>query len=186
VPADQTFLDGLTYTLLTPEVNLDRWECEPTIDWFLRQKALPYQQRRLTSVHCWLNGNDLAGYITTSMDRVTLYKSAQRDQVGVGDVCYTEGGRLKDAFPTLLIGMLGTCKRYQGKGLAKYMVKAAIGQARNLSDMIGCRFVTVDADLNDQVIKFYESLGFHKIDGQDPKRKTCWMYFDLKPRDQSP
>jgi len=44
----------------------------------------------------------------------------------------------------------------------------------------GCRFMTVDAYNNPQVINFYQKNGFAFLSEADQKKETRSMYFDLK------
>jgi hypothetical protein len=50
------------------------------------------------------------------------------------------------------------------------------------ADHVGCRIVHVDSDRTPEALGLYRSVGFVMPDGQDEKRATAWMYFDLGPR----
>lgn len=113
------------------------------------------------------------------MSIVDLDDGSQREGMGLKIPILANGFEIR-RFPALLIGMLGVSKRYEGRGLGKVMVRYAIGQATELSLVTGCRFVTVDADLNDRAINMYTSLGFSRVK-QKGTRRTVWMFYDLKP-----
>jgi ribosomal protein S18 acetylase RimI-like enzyme len=113
------------------------------------------------------------------MSIVQLDDDDQRDSMNLKVPVLSSGYELR-RFPALLIGMLGVSKQYEGKGLGCKMVRYAIGQATELSRDLGCRFVTVDADLNDRAVGMYTKLGFVRVKTRGT-RKTVWMFYDLGP-----
>jgi GNAT superfamily N-acetyltransferase len=182
MPTDQAFLDGLAVGPLARNLDLTKFRCNPAIDWFLTEVAGDHHEKRVSAVTCWVNVDDVAGYIATSMTTVEIGDSTQRGLLGLAATIFRKGGGHSKRFPAFLIGMLGVCERHRRLGLGEHMVKYAIGQAMTLAADVGCRFVTVDSDPTDEALGLYRKLGFNAIEGQDKKRATVWMYFDLGHR----
>ncbi len=180
MPIDQTFLDNLRPRPIGRDVDTSKFTCNPRIDWYVATVASDHHERRITSVMCWLHNGDLAGYITTSMTIIQLKESKLRQLLGLAGVLLKKDGKHFDRFPGLLIGMLGVCDRYKRRGLGQHMVKYAVGQARSLSNEVGCRLVTVDSDKTEEATSLYKKLGFQIPEGQD-RENTVWMYYDVGP-----
>ncbi len=181
--ADQGFLDGLTTREVGPDIDSSQFKCGEGVDWFLKKVACSYHLKRISRVTCWMSGRELAGYIATSMSLMQLYTATQKEQLGLEKVKFHEQQKNEAKFfPAFLIGMLGVCERHQRKGLGSVMVKYAIGEARAISEAVGCRFVVVDSEKTDKALGLYKKNNFTIIEGQDAERETAWMYFDLGPR----
>lgn len=180
---EREWLNSLTHRAIGTDLDLRRFTCNPNIDWWLKTVALDMHTKRFSFVTCWLDGDDLAGYVATAMSVVELVRSEQRGELQVQQE-YMPTGKVMTTFPALLIGMLGTCERYKRRGLGREMVMYAVGQAESLSETVGCRFVTVDSDRTDEAIGLYRSCGFDEVKQKPDKeeRKTVWMYRDIKAR----
>lgn len=181
MPTDQTFLDALVAVPINDSISLDAFKCNDAIDWYLRNQACAHHTKRITSVMCWLNDGDLAGYITTSMTEVVLEESPLRILHDLAEVVLRKGGSHRKRFPGLLIGMLGVCESYKRKGLGEHMVKYAIGQAHTCCDSAACRFVAVDSDTTDAALAMYKKVGFVEVESKK-RTDTVRMHFDLGPR----
>lgn len=86
---------------------------------------------------------------------------------------------LYPAYPAVKIGRLGVKNKYQGQNFGT----ALINLSKNFfltDNRTGCRFITVDAYNEEQVIKFYEKNGFQFLWEMDKNNKTRIMFFDLK------
>jgi GNAT superfamily N-acetyltransferase len=68
-------------------------------------------------------------------------------------------GLARHPIPVVLIGRLGVDQRYQGQGLARFLVREAFQRTINIADTIGVRAVMVRAK-DDSLSAFYEKLGF--------------------------
>jgi GNAT superfamily N-acetyltransferase len=177
LPSDAAFLDGLTVRQIGGDIDLSKWDCNGAIDWFLKNQACDFHDKRLAAVTCWLAGNDLSGFATTNMSLLEVESGEERQKMGIAGILVREGGRQYRVFPALLIGVLGVCARYRRKGLGERMVKFSIGQA--LSSGVGCRFVIVDSEPTEEAVRLYDKCGFRKLESQDKKRDTVRMYYDL-------
>jgi ribosomal protein S18 acetylase RimI-like enzyme len=176
MPRDEGFLSQVRLSPLI-STNLESFECQPAIDWFLKKRAREFEERRLCTVLCWTAGDDLAGFATTSMSVLEVQSSTEREKMGLSGIVVREGGRHYQVFPALLIGVLGVCSRYRRLGLGEHMVKYCVGLA--LEAGVGCRFVVVDSEPSEEATGLYEKCGFTRLGGQDAKRTTVRMYYDL-------
>jgi GNAT superfamily N-acetyltransferase len=68
-------------------------------------------------------------------------------------------GLARHPIPVVLIGRLGVDLRYQGQGLARFLVREAFQRTVTIADMIGVRAVMVRAK-DDSLSAFYGKLGF--------------------------
>lgn len=180
MPTDERFLDGLAVQPFGPHINTASFHCDEYLDWFLANAAAKCIQQRLDVLTCWMDGEHVAGYIATAMSELLLRESTDRHFLGLVLKMHSTAKDL-ERFPALLIGMLGVCEKYQGKGLGLRMANVAKGQAEILSRSVGCRFVIVDSEKTPKAVGLYTKAGFHEVSGTDAKRKTVRMYYDLKP-----
>ena len=92
---------------------------------------------------------------------------------------------------------MGVDNGFQGQGYGKYLVNAVIALARQLSAMVGCRYVTCDA--RPEVQSFYEGRGFvvntkeqaerikdARKAGRTAESVNVSMRFDLRPPGEGP
>src|SRR5438093_13676048 len=120
MPVDRKWLDSLTVRAIGPNIDLSKFKCNPNIDWWLTTVGLTMHDKRLSYVMCWLDGQDLAGYVATAMSQVDMIREEQRTEAGVQQQIMPSGTILK-SIAALLIGMLGTCERYKRRGLGTEM-----------------------------------------------------------------
>ena len=81
----------------------------------------------------------------------------------------------KEIFPALCISHLAVDRKYQSKGIGKFVVDSVCVLAKD-QELAGCQFVTVDAVIKQAVVKFYHSNGFYDAELPDPNRQTRRMY----------
>lgn len=183
MPTDQGFLDSLAVQYIDDSTpGIGSFCCNDGVEWFLKNVACDHHRRRISTTTCWLSAGVVVGYISTSMSTVELFDAPQRGAVGLAGVVFQEHTKHARRFPAFLVGMLGVDKSSRRKGLAKHMVQYSIGKARSLSESVGCRFVTVDADKTPEASGLYQEMKFTMVEGQDARRATAWMYFDLGSR----
>ncbi|RZN16037.1 MAG: GNAT family N-acetyltransferase [Methanosarcinales archaeon] len=77
------------------------------------------------------------------------------------------------------IARLAVDKKYERRGVGRFLLLASVGKALKISDEVGCRFITVDSKQNS--IKFYEKSGDFKLIKGYEKRNYPTMYFDVLP-----
>ena len=84
--------------------------------------------------------------------------------------------RLK-SYPAVKLCRLGVDKSVKGKQIGTTVIDY-IKSMSALDSKAGCRFLTVDANLN--AVPFYEKNGFQHMSADDNNPHTRLMYFDLK------
>jgi GNAT superfamily N-acetyltransferase len=106
---------------------------------FLQKQAKEYSNQLLAKSYGVFQNGKILGYITLVCGEI-----ASEDDVGLADVGNAEY-RYKH-YPAVKIARLAMDRRYRGSGLGKNLVDFALGMAkRDISTIIGCRFVVVDA-----------------------------------------
>jgi hypothetical protein len=81
--------------------------------------------------------------------------------------------------PAVKIARLGVASEFQKKNIGTYLINMA--KELFLADnRTGCRFITVDAYNNNNVLRFYKNNDFEFLSKKDEKCPTRIMYFDLK------
>lgn len=119
------------------------------------QMGLTYLARR---------DKQVAGFMTLAMGH--LDKAGQRT-LGIGAY-----GNI----PVLAITALATDRRYERRGVGRYMVSSAILLATDMSKRAACRAVYPNADLD--AVGFYKKLKFKPLT-RSPDTGGRPMYFDL-------
>lgn len=81
-------------------------------------------------------------------------------------------------YPSIKIARLAVDKTCERQGFGRFLVLAAVGLALSVSEIIGCRYLTVDS--KPESMSFYERLGFRVVEKYKhtdfPK-----MYIDMQP-----
>jgi GNAT superfamily N-acetyltransferase len=184
LPADQKFLDGLKRRVFDPTIDVSKFTCQENVKWFITASAPHHHGTRVSTVTCWTSGDDLVGYVATSMKDVHLKEDTKLDEADrkaiLGEIRHTEAGPLVKRVPAVHIGMLGVCERFQRRGIGGYMVQWVIGKALEVGDEIGCRFVTVDSLKTEQAVALYSGARFRRTTVE--RDNNVLMYLDLGPR----
>ena len=96
-------------------------------------------------------------------------------------------------YPGVLIGRLGVCSGFAGKGIGSETLDFVKGWFYSSDNKTGCRFIIVDAVNEPHVISFYQKNGFMPLfsseeqefiytggrKGEPVVLDTRLMYFDL-------
>lgn len=81
-------------------------------------------------------------------------------------------------YPSIKIARLAVDIEYERRYIGSFLFLAAIGAAMSVSDIIGCRYLTVDSKTDS--IDFYKKLHF-KIVEKYKKTDFQKMYIDMYP-----
>jgi predicted N-acetyltransferase YhbS len=113
---------------------------------FLYEWAWPDQRQRLTTTYVYRAAGMLVGYMAVCMDAVVL------------------GTREKPAalryknLAALKLAQLGVDHTLSGRGLGTLIIFDVVNLALELSQRVGCRYVTLDAQPD--LVEWYQRLGF--------------------------
>jgi GNAT superfamily N-acetyltransferase len=162
----------LTFARLSLLSDLSSFQCtEPDLDNFLMIDALTDQKTRLSVTRLVYRQGTLVGYFT-------LVNGAIKNNLI--NCCDGEKEFRYTYYPALKIARLATDAHFERQGIGKAMLQWTIAIALNLSDHVGCRFITVDAKKNS--IGFYTKYGFiipESIQKCRDIRDTIPLYRDL-------
>ncbi len=165
-------ISELTYARLSKLSELSSFKCsEPDLDNFLMTDALKDQKTKLSVTRLVFWKGRLVGYFTL------VNGAIKNDLINYGDgeeeFCYTY-------YPALKIARLATDAHFERQGIGRTMLQRTIAIAINLSDYVGCRFITVDA--KKASIGFYTKYGFimpESIQNSISLRDTVPLYRDI-------
>lgn len=136
---------------------------------FLRNDALRDQEAMINKTYLCFWKKSFVGYFSILADTIEVLAIDEND--GVKGYPYHK-------YPSNKIARLAVDKRFERKGVGRFLVLAAIGLAISVSEIIGCRYVTVDSKT--ESISFYEKLGF-KIVEKYRRSEFPKMYLDMYP-----
>jgi GNAT superfamily N-acetyltransferase len=144
---------------------------------FLYEWAWSDQRQRLTTTYVYHAAGELVAYTTVCMDAVVL------------------GTREKPAalryknLAALKLAQLGVDHTRSGRGLGTLIIYDVVNFALEMSQRVGCRYVTLDAQPD--LVEWYQRLGFkinrviqkQRIEAagtRDPAEIPVSMRFDLR------
>jgi predicted GNAT family N-acyltransferase len=113
---------------------------------FLYERAWRDQKRGVSVTHVLNVKGILAAYVTLVADRIQLGP----DEKPRG-VTWRQIGAIK-------VGQLGVARSFGGCGLGRFMIGYSIEHALALRGMVGCRYVTLDAEPH--LVPWYQAHGF--------------------------
>ena len=82
-------------------------------------------------------------------------------------------------YPAIKIARLAVDKKYERRGVGRFLLLGAIGKTLKISDDVGCRFITVDSKQDS--IRFYEKCGGFVLAKKHKNRRYPTMYRDILP-----
>ena len=162
------------------------------LDDFFFRDAFKYEQQLLGKSYCFRLKNDNSIIVSiftlssSSIDARNLPNNRKRK--------LTENiphEKNLSSYPAALIGRLGVDKEFGRKGIGTELMDFIKSRMLDSTNIMACRYLTVDAYNNERTLKFYEANGFKTIFSSDKqekeyiglppekKLKTRLMYFDL-------
>ena len=145
---------------------------EPTLDIWLKERALKNQMAGASRTYVVCNDNYVIAYYCLSSGIVTTNEATGAIK-----------RNMPREIPMILLGRLAVDTRYTGKGIGRALVNDALQRALQAADIIGVRGVLVDA-LSPTAKVFWESVGF-QASGLDPMKlmvRISDLATILKPR----
>ncbi|HQR06722.1 MAG TPA: GNAT family N-acetyltransferase [Gemmatales bacterium] len=136
-------------TRLTANMDTTTFECgEPTLDTWLKKRALSNETLGASRTYVVLAGNVVVGY------HALAAASLRHDQVT---------GRFRrnkpDPIPVLLLARLAVDRRYQGLGLAHHLFQDVVRRSFQVLEIAGVVAIMVHA-VSPAARSFYLKLGF--------------------------
>lgn len=162
--------DELRIVLLTKRHELTSFNSKnDDLNEFLKNDALKDQEEMINKTYLSFWKNSFVGYFSILADTIEVHAIDEND--GIQGYPYHK-------YPSIKIARLAVDRKFERKGVGGFLVLAAIGLAMSVSEIIGCRYVTVDS--KPESINFYEKVGFKIVEkykcNEFPK-----MYLDLYP-----
>ena len=167
---DKVSYDELSIIPLSKRYKLDSF-CSTSVELndFLKNNALKDQENLTSRTYLCFWKRNLTGFITLVAD--TLEVQAVNDIDRVDDYPYRR-------YPCVKIARLAVDRKFEKRGIGRFLLLASIGKVLSICDKIGCRFITVDS--KPESIGFYEKHNFKVVEmyrhNEFPK-----MYLDMRP-----
>ena len=172
---------------LSSEKAVKRFDCgNADLNDFILNQASAYQKHKLAVSYACVDSNDAS--------KVYAYCSLANDKVALDDFKdKTEFNRFRKkrgfpnekrlkSYPAVKLCRLGVENSVKGMQIGTTVVDF-IKSMFALDCNAGCRFLTVDANLN--AVPFYEKNGFVHMNAKDDNPHTRLMFFDLNDIDNS-
>lgn len=137
---------------------------EPGLDEWLRRYA--GQNRRRDTAATWV--------IADAEARVVAYASLAMTAIDRSAAPGPVARRAPDPVPALLLGRLAVDRRHAGLGIGTALVAHVLATAVELNATAACRAVVVAA-LNADARRWWEQLGFHPFDPNDPEGSDLYL-----------
>ena len=162
------------------------------LDYYFLHGAAKYEQQLLGKSYCFRLKSDISVIIcvftlsNSGIDARNLPNSRRKK--------LTENiphEKNLSSYPATLIGRLGVNREFGGKGVGSELMAFIKQWMLEPANKPACRYLTVDAYNNEQVLNFYEANGFKTLFSSDMQEKeyvgwsqenelkTRKMYFDL-------
>lgn len=159
----------LNVTLLSHGIGLNSFDCgDFDLNEFLKIDSFEHDENGIAKTFVLSYQNNPVGFLSLCMDAIRLSETERIKEFGA-EKHYGD-------YPALKVARLAVDKRFQKRGVGSNIIKIAVGKAIELSNEVGCRFVTVDA--------YQEQAGFYKkclfLENEQGKSKRhVSMRFDL-------
>ena len=137
---------------------------EPTLDEWLRRYA--GQNRRRDTAATWV--------IADVHDAVLAYATIAMTGIDHSAAPPSIAKQAPDPVPALLLGRLAVDRRHSGQGIGTALVTHVLATAVELNAKAACRAVVVSA-LNSDARRWWERLGFHPLDPDDPQSSDLYL-----------
>ena len=151
---DMCVISNIRIVSLTDDHNLESFCCgNNDLDDFLKNCAITEQEDKVSRTYLTCLHNEAIGFFTLSASGIEVLAIDTIDNVKE----FSES-----IYPAIDIHKLAVTKKFQGRGIGRYTLNAAIGKILYVSEHIGCRYVILDSVKNK--IGFYRKHGFKIVD----------------------
>ena len=143
--------------------DLSRFCCgDADLDEFLKDEAMEYHRLCLAKTYLCRRGRDIVGFFSVAMDSIKEEKLEETFKIR--------------NIPAFKIARLAVDVKYQKSGIGRILLTTILAEAQKMSEVIGCRLVTVDSKR--ESIDFYIK---HKFKHTHKSEKQVYptLYLDL-------
>lgn len=125
--------------------------CHEDLNDFLKTDALEYAKTWLSQTYVAVDDGTVLGYVTLLMDSIRITPEEKGQIEGVAELA-------TQTIPALKVGRLARLSTCKIPRLGTILMRYAFDKLIDLSEHVGCRFLSVDAI--SCAVPFYEKLGF--------------------------
>ena len=134
---------------LRADHDLSEFECgEPTLDDWLRRRALPNEESGASRTYLVCVGEQVVGYYALAVGAVTHAEAPGRVR-----------RNMPDPVPVMIIGRLAVHKDFQGRKIGPALLRDAVLRTLQAAEIAGVRAILVHA-ISERARQFYEDCGF--------------------------
>ena len=144
---------------------------------FLVNNARLYAKERMGVTYLIEDDNETVCYCTVLNDKISM--SVDEKHIWNRINRKINNGKRRKSYPAIKIGCLATNIHYTKMGFATKLVDFVRQYLLSDRQFSGCRFMTIDAYNDKNVLQFYENYGFRFFSEKDLTANTRSMYFDI-------
>jgi GNAT superfamily N-acetyltransferase len=134
---------------LSSDHDLSQFQCgEPTLDDWLRRRALPNEESGASRTYVLSIENRVVGYYALAVGAVTHADAPGRVR-----------RNMPDPVPVMIIGRLAIDQTMQGQSIGPALLRDAVLRTIQAAEIAGIRAILVHA-ISDRAKRFYEKWGF--------------------------
>jgi len=134
---------------LRADHDLLKFECgEPTLDDWLRRRALSNEESGASRTYLVCVGEQVVGYYALAVGAVTHAEAPGRVR-----------RNMPDPVPVMIIGRLAVPKDFQGRKIGPALLRDAVLRTLQAAEIAGVRAILVHA-ISERARQFYEDCGF--------------------------
>jgi len=169
----------LRFLRLSTLPDADCFDCgNGDLNEFFLKDAILYTKHLIAVTYVLMNDEAVIGFFSVLNDKIAI-DDARSKTFWRKKVCHAIPFEKRyDRLPAVKIGRLAIQKPYQGTGYGQML----LDYTKHFfikDNKTGCRFVTLDAYNNPEVIAFYQKNGFQFLTTKDTRDETRLMYYDL-------
>jgi GNAT superfamily N-acetyltransferase len=157
--------EKIHYQILRKDTDISRFNCSDRdktgVNEFIHKEAIKYQQEKMGITYLFFYKTEVIAYVTVSMTCIDSREAPDTDTLKWFE---------KKKPPAMLIGQLGVDNKWRKKGIGSYLCDWCYGLALEISNEVGCRYLTLHTEK--ELIQFYEKNGFKTM---KPNRKSPVM-----------
>jgi len=165
---------------LSPEHIIKPFRCDDNdLNDFFHNDALPHAIQLLAVTYILESDSETIAFFSLLNDKISISDMPSKTMwKKLISKAMPERKKYR-SYPAVKLGRLGVNDSYAGKGYGT-MILDFIKELFVYKNRTGCRFITVDAYNDVNVLKFYQKNDFKFLTTKDEKEQTRLMYYDLK------